>query len=263
MSESAKRRCANPEWKKAVSARATQLDYDSIVKMCENGYTIAKITSALGVTSKVLCRYMKNNNIKTKIALIREQPKETRIYWRRGRRVDQFGRVLVRNTEKRKSPQTSIRNTTHGLCQDESGNQTRLYSLWTRMKQRCSNPNSSDYDRYGGRGIKVCPEWNDYATFHKWCMENNYDDKLSIERNDVNGNYEPSNCCWIPLALQARNRRDSHFVTYEGQTKTLAEWSEITGIESSLLRYRLKHWPIENLFIQGRRRKNENNVVKA
>lgn len=146
------------------------------------------------------------------------------------------------------------RNLRHGLCLDENGKKTRLYGIWSRMRQRCRDANCTDYPRYGGRGIKVCEEWNDYAVFHAWAMANGYNDSMSIDRLDVNGDYCPANCQWITMAAQARNKRNNHRITYNGEAKTLAEWAEIIGIEQSLLRYRLQHWGVEKTFETWNRR---------
>lgn len=156
----------------------------------------------------------------------------------------------------RKRPDLSIRNTVHGLMKGPDGKRTRLYGIWVRMRQRCYDPNSSDYNRYGGRGIKVCQEWNDYRNFYNWAMANGYNDELSIDRIDPNGNYEPSNCRWIPLTDQNRNKRNSRLITYNDETKTLAEWSRILGIEHSLLRYRIERWGVEEAFTKPKRRQS-------
>lgn len=86
---------------------------------------------------------------------------------------------------------------------------TRLYATWLDMKRRCSKPNCKDYKNYGGRGIFVTNEWiNNFNIFKKWAYENGYSDSLTIERINVNGIYEPSNCKWVPMSEQSKNRRN-------------------------------------------------------
>ena len=86
---------------------------------------------------------------------------------------------------------------------------TRIYKIWQGMRQRCQNPKDFNYKYYGGRGIKICEEWNNYSNFSKWVKSSNYDEHLTIERIDVNGNYCPENCTWITLGKQALNRTNS------------------------------------------------------
>lgn len=84
---------------------------------------------------------------------------------------------------------------------------TRLYRIWQGMLRRCGTPTLPAFKNYGARGISVSPEWSEFASFKAWAVANGYDDSLTIERMDNDGNYEPSNCCWIPLSKQAKNRR--------------------------------------------------------
>lgn len=96
----------------------------------------------------------------------------------------------------------STRNKKHG----EAG--TRLYRIWRGIKTRCQNTSHKDYADYGMRGIVVCQEWNDsYESFRNWALSNGYKENLTIERKDVDGNYEPSNCCWITKSEQSKNQR--------------------------------------------------------
>lgn len=131
---------------------------------------------------------------------------------------------------------TKDRMTKHKKCN------TRLYHIRNGMINRCENLNSKDYKNYGARGISVCPEWrNSFESFYRWALENGYADNLTIDRIDNNGNYEPSNCRWVDIKTQSRNTRNNHLYTYKGETKTVSEWSEITGIRHDTLLYRIKH----------------------
>lgn len=127
-------------------------------------------------------------------------------------------------------------------------NKERLYQTWKNMRQRCNNPNRSDYKRYGGRGITICDEWNDYNTFRDWALSNGYSDNLSIDRIDVNGNYEPSNCRWVDGIIQANNVRNNRIITFENSTYTMAEFARKIGISYPSLQHRLdRGWSIDKI----------------
>lgn len=123
---------------------------------------------------------------------------------------------------------------------------TRLYNIWGHMKNRCSCEKNTFYRHYGGRGIKVCEEWFEFLPFYEWAITNGYTDNLTLDRIDVNGNYEPSNCRWVTRKAQSNNRRDNKLVTFNGKTKSIAQWAEMTGIKDTTIRYRIKQgWSVE------------------
>ncbi len=123
----------------------------------------------------------------------------------------------------------------------------RIYRIWTGIKTRCNNPNDVTYKRYGGRGIKVCDEWlNNFQAFYDWAMANGYSDDLTIDRINTNGNYEPSNCRWSTQKEQQNNKRNNRLITYNGQTKTIMQWSQEIGIKHATLLRRIdKGWSVE------------------
>lgn len=129
-----------------------------------------------------------------------------------------------------------------------SKSKTRLYSIWQRMKSRCNYPHNNRYEYYGAKGITVCDEWNkDFMAFYKWAMDTGYSENLTIDRIDVNGNYEPNNCRWATIKEQANNKSSSLKVTYQGKTLPVIEWAKIKGIKYRTLRYRIYElkWDIE------------------
>lgn len=106
----------------------------------------------------------------------------------------------------------------------------KAYHIWSAMMNRCFNPHNHAFLDYGGRGIEVCKEWQNLELFCKWMDEHNYEKGLSIERIDVNGNYEPNNCCLIPKNEQAWNRRDTLYVVVNGNRIPLAKEARRLGI---------------------------------
>lgn len=116
-----------------------------------------------------------------------------------------------------------------------------LYKTWKRMKNRCYNSKCKDYKDYGGRGITICDLWrDDFVEFFYWALEHGWKNGLSLERIDCNKGYCPENCKWIPLSEQSKNRRTNRFITYNGETHTISEWSRIMGIARKTLELRLK-----------------------
>ena len=114
------------------------------------------------------------------------------------------------------------------------------------MRSRCNNPNTKEYHRYGGKGIKVCGEWNDYFVFRDWAYQNGYADNLTIDRMDNNGDYCPENCKWSTLVEQQQNRCTSHMITYNGRTQNLTLWAKEYNMPRDRLKRRLQlGWPFE------------------
>lgn len=130
-----------------------------------------------------------------------------------------------------------MEKTAHGYKHGES--KTRLFRIWAHMRQRCMNQNDQRYSDYGGRGIIVSEEWDDYLNFKKWAMNNGYNEKLTIDRINNDGNYEPSNCKWSTNKEQCNNRRSNRNITVDGITKNEKEWGEFLGVESYIIRVRI------------------------
>lgn len=130
-------------------------------------------------------------------------------------------------------------------CYLHGESHTRLHDIWMSMLKRCKAGNGYAHERYYYRGIRVCDEWQEYIPFRDWALENGYADDLTIERIDVNGNYCPENCKWIPLKKQARNRTTTFWIEYNGEKVSLAEACEREGQDYKIVHWRYKHgWDI-------------------
>lgn len=136
---------------------------------------------------------------------------------------------------------------------------SRLYNVWSNMKRRCYDEQNISYPYYGGRGITVCDEWvgaDGFQHFWDWSYANGYDEtapkgECTLDRIDVNGNYEPSNCRWTDSFGQMRNRTNNRRITIQGITKTLSEWAELYGISESLASDRLNRgWEAQRAFTE-------------
>lgn len=122
----------------------------------------------------------------------------------------------------------------------------RLYQCYKDMLNRCYNQNNKSFARYGNRGISVCDEWlDDFNAFKNWALSNGYADNLTLDRKNVDGNYEPSNCRWATAKIQNNNRSNNRIVHYKGETMTLHELSERCGIAYKTLWARVNRgWAI-------------------
>lgn len=118
---------------------------------------------------------------------------------------------------------------------------TRIYNRWCAMKERCYNPHSKSYRRYGERGITICDEWrNSFEAFYEWAVSNGYQEGLTIDRIDNNKGYSPDNCRWVTYKQQNRNYSRNHMITYNGKTQCIADWAEEVGINQATILYRIK-----------------------
>lgn len=117
---------------------------------------------------------------------------------------------------------------------------TKIQTAWSHIKQRCYNPNCKSYADYGGRGIKMCDEWkNSLESFGQWSLANGYEDGLTIDREDNDGDYEPSNCRWVSMTVQENNKRNNRFVMYNGEKMTLSQLARLTGMDRTTLHKRI------------------------
>ena len=132
----------------------------------------------------------------------------------------------------------------HGHC-PKLGRPTKIWKCWASMLERCKNPNAASYKRYGGRGITVCKRWRVFENFLADMGDLPFTG-ATIDRIKNSGNYKPSNCRWATKSEQAHNRRSTRWITYNGETKSATQWSEITGIGYGSILRRLKTgWPVD------------------
>jgi len=137
------------------------------------------------------------------------------------------------------------------LLYKHGGSRTAEYQVWNALKQRCENPAHANYAAYGGRGITVCERWRDSFEAFLADMGPRPSRKHSIDRIDNAGNYEPGNCRWATVSEQARNRRSNRILSFRGETLTLVEWSERTGLSMNVLKTRVKQgWSVERVLTQ-------------
>jgi hypothetical protein len=142
--------------------------------------------------------------------------------------------------------ETSARFTSHGQYGSLS------YKSWADMIQRCENPKKFGYEYYGGRGITVCERWHNFEDFYA-DMGDKPTPKHTLERNRVDGNYDPNNCVWATQKEQQNNKRNNRIIEFRGQAKTLHQWADDFGINYGTLWSRLEvlRWPLEKSLTQS------------
>lgn len=118
----------------------------------------------------------------------------------------------------------------HGIT---TGGKPRTLVIWNGIKARCLNPNSISYKSYGARGIRICDEWLQFENFHNWAIENGYQESLTIDRINNDGNYEPSNCQWVNPEVNKRKQRNVRSISIQGETKSVSQWCKDLKISKS------------------------------
>ena len=179
-----------------------------------------------------------------------------RAYWNC---VCRCGKKIVVRQDELKSGHTMscgcyARDVTRERCTKHGLTNERLYNIWRAMRHRCRD---TENIRYGGRGIAVCDEWNDFETFYDWAMHNGYEPNLTIDRIDNDGNYCPENCRWVNSITQGNNRCTNRYIEYNDVKHTISEWSRIFGMHRETLRHRINNNNMQDFEDYFDARKNE------
>lgn len=132
-------------------------------------------------------------------------------------------------------------NIMHGVCKMDKN----IYQIWYGMIRRCEDTAWCRYNSWGGRGITVCDEWHDVTKFYEWTKNNGYEKGLQLDRIDNNKGYSPQNCRFITDKENSRNCRRTIKLNINGITKSLSEWSEITGVNNNTIHTWIKRNGIE------------------
>ena len=198
------------------------------------------------------------------IVISQGESRNWRTYWKCkcdcGKEIEVMGKLLRNGGTKScgclRGEKRGNQLRTHGMSE------SRIYNIWTIMKERCLKKYSTSYKNYGNRGIKICEEWLKFENFYKWSLENGYTEILEIDRINVNGNYEPNNCRWVTTKENANNRRNSRYITIEGITKTIRQWENEYNICPGTMSARVKSgWTGKKLLapaIKGRNQYSTN-----
>ena len=150
----------------------------------------------------------------------------------------------------KRDPKTGKMLKTHGMAN------TRIYSIWSGIKNRCYNKNKREYRLYGAKGITMCEEWkNDFMCFYNWSMANGYSDSLSIDRVDNNKGYTPDNCRWADNMTQTLNRSITKYVEVNGKFYTIPQLSKLYNININCLYARAKKYGYTEEILKAYHRK--------
>lgn len=138
-----------------------------------------------------------------------------------------------------------------------------LRHRYHHIKSRCYNVNDKRYDRYGGRGIKMCDEWlNDFYLFMSWALENGYKKELAIDRIDNDGDYSPDNCHFVTVAENNQNRCSSKFFTYNGKTQNLMQWCLELNLDYNTILMRIRRgWDFEKAITTKTRKRDTSSMI--
>ena len=164
----------------------------------------------------------------------------------------------LRSGSARRCKSCSNRGNRHGETHGESG--AKLYSVWKNMRHRCSLKNNSAYKNYGGRGIRVCAEWDEnFEAFRDWALANGHKENLEIDRIDNDGNYEPGNCRWATRRTQCRNHRRNVQITIKGKTRCLTEWAKLYNLNAVTVNSRYRKGTRGAALLKPARRRRTSN----
>lgn len=202
-----------------------KLNLDSLIGEKYGRMTILSIDGSVGQTHKVTCKCDCGNIKQVRLSALR------------------YGHTTSCGCFMRET--TIKKNLLHGLANHP------LNTVWGNMKSRCYNPANKNYRHYGGRGVRVCQEWVDsFESFCNWAINNGWESGLQLDK-DIKGNgllYGPNTCCFVSSKDNCRCKKGNRAITYNGETKTIIEWSEIYNINYMTLYNRLKKYPPEIAF---------------
>lgn len=161
-----------------------------------------------------------------------------------------LGKLRGNNTTSCGCLQKELRDNIGNRSRTHGESRTALYKTWARILNRCNNPNTERFPRYGGRGIMVCKRWKEFKNFAD-DMRASFKKGLSLDRIDNNGDYSKENCRWATLEQQMNNTSNNRILVHDGKTMTMAEWARYLNIKNYILRSRFhRDWSVERALTQ-------------